>query len=342
LVNLYVDADSKQDSYSESSLESLLLEYIFRHKDRSNTYKKFKRLFRQERLWKNANYEEIPPKTLSWLRDTLLKIYERLGSKKLKEHIEEYFGEKSDSLETLWAALDMAQFPDNLTILDLNSGGMEKATGKTSQKSQTLMDRRYKLNDVEKNKIRDEILDTSLVSVEFEQKSANIKIAIINRLIKIKKDNIFEKEGLDFKAIEVDGSEEQAETAPLIKFTLNEWADIQKEDTDSESILKDLWKKIVGEYLDEAIYNPYVNYELDIRIEVDMRTIAPNQNKEYEPRVDIIYTYTPTHEIKKLGKAEDDMEYNASRWKYLNDIKSRYNLVQEKAEKIPEVREEEE
>ena len=342
MVNLYVDADSKQDSYSESSLENLLLEYLFRHSDRSNTYKKFKRLFKQDRLWKDANYEGVPPKTLSWLRDTLLKIHERLGSKKLKEHIEEHFGKKSDFPGALWPTLNMGQFPDDLTISELNSGGMKKVTGKTSQKTRTLIDRRYKLNDVEKNKIKDDIADSNLVSVEFKQKSANIRLAVASRVIKIKKDSIFQKEGVDFKAIEVDGPEEQAEAAPLVRFKANEWADVQKEDASSEAILKDLWKKAASEYLDEDIYNPYINYELEITIEVDMRTIGLNQNQEYEPRVDITYTYTPTHEIKQLGKGEEAMEYNAARWKYLNEIKSRYNLIREKTEKIPEVREEEE
>ena len=196
MPNLYVDSPNILNKYSESQLEVLLLEYIFKYEDRKSVFGKIRRLFRQERMWKK-NEQQFPHG--EWLRTTLKKIHANVKTKSFKDHVDANFGKKSNKEHGKWLSLDMKNFDEGFTIGHLsNSGRVDSVVGKTSTESRKLLDKRYQLSKVEKTKMDETIYDNVTVNIEpYKGDTSNVILQIGET--KINKEDIFDENNIGYK-----------------------------------------------------------------------------------------------------------------------------------------------
>ena len=350
MPSLYVDSSNTPNKYSESKLENLLLEYLFKDTDRKAIHSKVeKRLFKQERYWK-----KIPFPHGAWLRDVLLKIISNIKTKNMKEHIIEHFGKKSDNPHKMWLSLDMKNFPDDFTIDNLkNSGQVDNLVGKTSLETRKILDKRFKLSEDDKKEILEEVYDKDNVKVIFQPKmvhqkstgkkgpSKNITEAILIPIIhyEIYKDDIFNDNNIEYNKIGLNVGDKETSTEVVIELDTTDWPiilDFKKNEAATVAKLKEFWNKENIELPDD-IYNPYVNYQLWVKMIVNIPAALDPNN---EIKIKIQLSYQPISEIRIIGQ-DKEKRYNAAREAYLGRVKDRFDFIKRTVERMPENNEEE-
>ena len=357
LVNLYVDSPNTPKKYNESKLENLLLEWLFKDKDRVSINSKVKhRLFKQERIW-SENKLEFPHG--NWLRDTLKKIIANIASKKFKEHAEDNFGTKGTRPENKWPSLEMKEFPDDFEISNVNdSGKIDELVGKTSLETRKILDRRYELSPQDERDILDIITDDTSITVNFQQKSlggkkgtsSNISQAVISYPdIEINKEHIFEKNNIDFETVEIQATPNKEREELQLQVAMPDWPIIVNFNSDEAAAktkaIEVFWTEENLMRVLKDIFNPYVNYELSLKMVVDIptfgaSTLTPKGN-HYYPKAIIFIEYAPISEIRRLKKSETEGKWNPARELYLGTIKDRYNWLNRKIDNLPQNNEEE-
>lgn len=343
-----MDSPNKQDKYSESKLEALLLEYIFQYEDRDSLENKVrKHLLRQEEMWKENNLE-FPHG--EWFRTTLKKIHSNIKTKNFKDHATENYGKKSDKIYERWSELDMKNFPDDFTINNLNHAGkMDEVVGKTSSDTRKILNKRFQLSEADKKEIRDEVFDTTSIGVIFQPKmvhqkstgkkgpSQNITQAILRLpdTLKINKDQIFEDNNIEYRKVKIDTTAEETSTEAVIELDAADWPIIlnfKKNEAATVAKLKEFWNE-ENILLSDDIYNAYVNYKLNVQMIV---TIPAVLNTKNEIKIEIQIMYDPVEEIRIVGKNEKSYKYNAAREQYLGQVKGRFDWLWEVMEELPE------
>jgi len=345
MPNLFVDSPNMLNKYSESQLEVLLLEFIFKYEDRNSVFNKVRRIFRQERLWKENN-QQFPHGR--WLRTTLKKIHSDIKTKSFKDHAIEHFGKKSFKPEGMWLSLDLKNFDEDFTIGNLsNSGKVDAVVGKTSEDSRKMLDKRYQLSKAEKAKIDEKIYDTDNVIVNIEPNTVNVSNATLQTgKIDIKKENIFDDNNIGYKIVSLNMEPLEASDSKIVEMSITDWTkvvDFSANEKDAHETLKDnLWKK-ENIKIPNDIYNPYVNYKLDPIITLKIhkaKSIKPIKGAKYEVEIKTLLIYDPIEELK-VSKKDSIVKYNESRDIYLSTVKAKLDRLFNLTDRLPENTEEE-
>jgi hypothetical protein len=340
LVNLFVDASNKLNKYSENALENLLLEYLFKDKDRGSIENKVrKNLFKQKKWWKRHDMGDFPHE--DWLRDTLKRVIFNIESKSFKDHADEYFGKKSGDEYDLWAKLDMKNFDSDFTIGNLkNPGKVDKIVGKTSYYTNKILDRQYKLRGDEREAIVEKFDISPKVSFMRQNKNVDVGILMI-RDIKINKEDIFKDNNVNYKL-------EPSHKAPIIRtkdyeieIDISTGAKILGRDT---QLLEDtFWndwkiKDIIKQAID--IFDPHINFEANIKVFVELDSSQVPIDNEYTFNYKYQITLDPITEIRDLAKDETQGVWNAAREAYLGRVKGRLEFLDMKIGITPKDEEE--